>query len=375
MDTGYTQLSVNDTIIVVCRSGFRSEQASIFLDLKGFENVYNMLGGMNGWYYPVEVGGQVTVNAAWEADKSPFIAVADVIVDGSRSLTLKPGVEVEFEGFFSLEVYGNLLAQGKIDSSIHFTSRGSLPSGWEGIKLFGGSSSSFNYCRIDSAENGILCLDASPSIENSWISGSQTCLHLSGSDADPTVNYCELNGSAISILSDSSSAPTIAYCDIKDGLKGVVARNGANPKLNNNNIYNNTDYGVLNEDSSLTIDAQYNWWGHDTGPFDPLDNPGGQGDRVSQWVDYTPWLDIQVPYVCGDANTDSSVTVVDVIFLINYLFKDGPPPEPIDIGNVNCDEEMTISDAVFLVNYIFKEGISPCNCPPEEVNAAGSRKI
>jgi rhodanese-related sulfurtransferase len=375
LDTAYTQLSVNDTIIVVCRSGFRSEQASIFLDLKGFENVYNMLGGMNDWHYPVEVGGQVTVNATWEADKSPFIAVADVIVDSSGSLTVQPGVSVEFDGFFSMDVYGSISALGAVDSNIQFTSQGTLPSGWEAIKVFGGNGSSFDYCTIDSSQNGIICIDASPSIGNSWISGSQTCLHLSGSDADPAVNYCELNGSAISILSDSSSAPSITYCDIKDGLKGVVARNGANPKLNNNNIYNNTDYGVLNEDSSLTIDAQYNWWGHDTGPFDPLDNPGGQGDEVSQWVDYAPWLKIQVPYLCGDANTDSSVSVVDVIFLINYLFKNGPPPEPMDIGNVNCDEEMTISDAVFLVNYIFKEGISPCDCPPEEVNIARSRKI
>lgn len=35
--------------------------------------------------------------------------------------------------------------------------------------------------------------------------------------------------------------------------------------------------------------AAKNWWGHPSGPFDPLSNPQGQGDPVS-WVDYSPFL-------------------------------------------------------------------------------------
>ena len=379
LDTAYTRFDLKDTIIVVCRSGNRSEQASIFLDLKGFLNVYNMLGGMNAWHYPVEVGGHVTVNTAWEIDKSPFIAVADIIVDSGRSLTLQPGVSVEFDGFFALQVYGNLLAQGTVDSNIHLTSHGSVPTGWEGIKIFGGNGSSFNFCRIDSSQTGIHCLNSSPVIDNSWISANQTCLYISGPDANPSVYSSELNGagvgSVISILCDSSASPTITYCNIMDASKGVVARNGANPQVNNNNIYNNSDYGVLNEDSTLIVGAQYNWWGDESGPFDPVGNPAGLGDRVSQWVDYTPWMEIQLPYICGDANADSSVGVVDAVHLINYLFKSGPPPFPLITGNVNCDEEITISDVVLLVNYIFKDGTPPCDCPSEQARMAKPKRI
>jgi hypothetical protein len=146
-----------------------------------------------------------------------------------------------------------------------------------------------------------------------------------------------------------------------DGLKGVVARNGANPKLNYNNIYNNSDYGVLNEDSAVTIDAQNNWWGHKSGPFDPVDNPDGQGNRVSQRVNYIPWLQIIFPYVCGDANSDSSATVSDVVYLINYLFKGGPVPDPIQKVDVNSDGNVTVSDVVYLINYLFKGGPAPCS--------------
>ena len=109
-----------------------------------------------------------------------------------------------------------------IDSSIRFTSHGSLRTEWEGIRIFEGNSSSFNYCRIDSLQNGILCLNSSPTITNSWISGSENCLYLSGPDANPSIQGCELDGSGgnsdILILCDSSSAPTITNCFILGGL-------------------------------------------------------------------------------------------------------------------------------------------------------------
>lgn len=45
------------------------------------------------------------------------------------------------------------------------------------------------------------------------------------------------------------------------------------------------------------MDARYNWWGHDSGPLDTSDdsasgglyNPTGQGDRVTNYVNYMPW--------------------------------------------------------------------------------------
>jgi|GEM_PF-6651145 len=369
LDTGYTQLSLDDTIIVVCRSGYRSAQASNFLDGKGFEHVYNMLGGMNDWHYPVEVGGHVSVDATWETDKSPYIVAADVIVDGGKSLALQPGTSVEFDGLFSLQVYGILLAQGTVDSNIHFTSHGSLRAGWEGIRIFEGNSSSFDYCRIDSLQNGILCLNSSPTITNSWISGSETCLYLSGPDANPSIQGCELDGSGgnsdILILCDSSSAPTITNCFILGVLKGVVAKNGADPQLNYNNIYNNSDYGVLNEDSTLIIDAQYNWWGDESGPFDPLDNPEGQGDRVSQWVDYTPWLNSPIPYICGDTNGDEIIDLGDVLHLINYLYKGGSAPDPLVVGDANGDGLVDLGDVLYLINYLYKGGPAP-DCQPQK---------
>lgn len=62
----------------------------------------------------------------------------------------------------------------------------------------------------------------------------------------------------------------------------------------------------------------------------------------------------------GDANGDGKITVSDVVFLVNYLFKGGPAPLPFLSGDANCDTKVTISDVVYLVNYLFKGGPPPC---------------
>ncbi len=62
---------------------------------------------------------------------------------------------------------------------------------------------------------------------------------------------------------------------------------------------------------------------------------------------------------CGDANADGSLTVADVVYLVNYLFKGGPVAKPYEAGEANCDGKVTISDVVYLVNYLFKGGPAP----------------
>jgi hypothetical protein len=52
--------------------------------------------------------------------------------------------------------------------------------------------------------------------------------------------------------------------------------------------------------------------------------------------------------------------VADVVILINYLFKDGPPPSIFDAGDVNCDEKIDVADVVYLINYLFRGGPAPC---------------
>lgn len=70
-------------------------------------------------------------------------------------------------------------------------------------------------------------------------------------------------------------------------------------------------------------------------------------------------------YTCGDANDDESINVGDVVFLINLIFHDGPPPNLEEAGDVNCDESLNIGDAVFLGNFVFQvDAPEPCSACP-----------
>lgn len=84
-------------------------------------------------------------------------------------------------------------------------------------------------------------------------------------------------------------------------------------------------------------------------------------DSMNLLKDSEEWLVNVSSFLCGDANDDSSLSVSDVIYLINYLFKGGSPPSPLFSADVNMDGDISISDAVYLINYLFKGGLEPCH--------------
>jgi glucose/arabinose dehydrogenase len=58
----------------------------------------------------------------------------------------------------------------------------------------------------------------------------------------------------------------------------------------------------------------------------------------------------------GDVNDDETLDVGDVVYLIEYLFRGGPAPAPLESGDTNCDGVVNAGDVVFLINYLFKGG-------------------
>ncbi len=69
-----------------------------------------------------------------------------------------------------------------------------------------------------------------------------------------------------------------------------------------------------------------------------------------------------VSYVCGDANGDGEVTMDDVVYLRDYLHKDGPPPDPMEAGDANGDGSVDQLDCQYLIDYLKKDSPEPV-CP------------
>jgi hypothetical protein len=64
-------------------------------------------------------------------------------------------------------------------------------------------------------------------------------------------------------------------------------------------------------------------------------------------------------YLRGDVTLDGSIDIGDVIYLINYLFRNGWGIIPEWIGDASSDGNVDIGDVVFLINYLFKGGPPP----------------
>ncbi len=69
---------------------------------------------------------------------------------------------------------------------------------------------------------------------------------------------------------------------------------------------------------------------------------------------------IGLDFRAGDANGDRLVNIGDAVYVISYIFRGGPPPQPLEAGDANCNHAINVGDAVYLVNYIFRGGPPPC---------------
>jgi parallel beta-helix repeat protein len=141
---------------------------------------------------------------------------------------------------------------------------------------------------------------AQPTITGNTITDNGTGISVTYR-ANATINYNDIssNGGNGIRLHDRANA-SINYNDIVENTGyGVYLTNNANATINRNNIFGNVA-GVENTSDSLVVDAQYNYWGAGNGPNDPCDlpeevdgtdqcNPLGNGQPVSNYVDYSDW--------------------------------------------------------------------------------------
>ncbi len=87
-------------------------------------------------------------------------------------------------------------------------------------------------------------------------------------------------------------------------------------------------------------------------------------DACGAGVTHQLTIQVGTPY-CGDCTGDGDINLGDVVYLIGYLYKQGPPPDPLCMGDANGDGSRDVGDVVLLINYLFKGNFAPCfDCCP-----------
>nr|MBN2277685.1 dockerin type I repeat-containing protein [candidate division Zixibacteria bacterium] len=82
---------------------------------------------------------------------------------------------------------------------------------------------------------------------------------------------------------------------------------------------------------------------------------------VSQWQDDNPYVFDTEIHPFGDVDGSGAVNILDVTYLMNYLYKNGLPPKyAYYMGDTNCNGQINILDVSYLVSYLYKSGPEPC---------------
>ncbi|MBN1418883.1 MAG: dockerin type I repeat-containing protein [Planctomycetes bacterium] len=58
----------------------------------------------------------------------------------------------------------------------------------------------------------------------------------------------------------------------------------------------------------------------------------------------------------GEVNGDGQLDIGDAVFILSYLFSDGPAPACESAANVNGDDQLDLGDPVYLLAYLFASG-------------------
>ena len=241
-------------------------------------------------------------DTTWNAAESPYLIVGKIFVPTGVTLTIEAGTEIQFGGYYRIQVNGTLLAEGVDGTPILFTSDRPTPAwgDWDAIYFYEGSDASvMSYCTVEYADNyGIYISTTSPTISHCLIQeGDSQGIHVTGGSsatiADSVIQNIRYEG-----LYVVSSSPVITDNEIRDNNRyGVQVWYESSPLITGNLITGNNSYGiylrgdnsdadrnptpVINGNSlhsngggyelytwdytgdrgSILVDATGNWWG------------------------------------------------------------------------------------------------------------------
>ena len=80
---------------------------------------------------------------------------------------------------------------------------------------------------------------------------------------------------------------------------------------------------------------------------------------IGQYLSYSPLLapgTVSLTFICGDANQSRTTNLLDVSYIINHLYRGGPPPPITQAAYTNGDGKLNLLDISYLINYLYRAG-------------------
>ena len=187
------------------------------------------------------------ISGNWLINGSPYLIEGEIEIPDGQTLTIEPGVVVEFQGHFKFNIYGRILAEGTENDIIFFTAQ-DTEIGWHSLRFWNTSSNGQDSSRVVYCD---LRLGKANGEGNEKYGGAIYCNNSSDiliRDCLITKNYAESHGGGIHC---SSSSPSLINVTITGNYVigewttyggGLSCTSNSNPYLESVTISNNIAY-------------------------------------------------------------------------------------------------------------------------------------
>ena len=214
--------------------------------------------------------GTINSDEIWSSGGNVHVIDCSVTVAVGVTLTISEGTIIKFKAGTRLLIDGALKVLGTSGNPVYFTSYAD--------DTVGG----------DTNGNG-----ASTGSQGNW---SDIRFTDTSDDANSLIDYAIIRYGGDNYLYNLSGAvtlldasPTISYTQIYQNEYAGILASGSQPKLTCNDIYLNSNFGIYNQTTATVVDASNQWWGASSGPYHETSNPNGEGNTVTDGVNFIPW--------------------------------------------------------------------------------------
>ncbi|MFA5925307.1 MAG: alpha/beta fold hydrolase [Parcubacteria group bacterium] len=240
------------------------------------------------------VTGEITSATTWTKENSPYRVGGNVAV--KAPLTVEAGTIVKFlrGSNDGLKIQSDFHVNGTKEEPVVFTSIRDDESGGDtngdGARTKPATGDWLSLSFISSKDFEIKIKYAKIFYANYGVSLSPS----SKQTEEISIKYSEIKKNGIGITIGNAEA-LIEKNVISENANEGISVNASTKKAKaiNNSIANN-GVGANGQNSTnpekIALEAEYNWWGNEKGPYNEENNPDGEGNFVAGMVSYTPWL-------------------------------------------------------------------------------------
>ncbi len=285
------------------------------------------------------------------AEFSPYEISGDIYVEEGNTLTIEPGVELQFTGDYGFTINGDLIAEGKPDSLITFTSSASNEF-WGGISIVNSDNSNILYCDINDVGNSFSLIDNFSDLSG-WSGGS--------------LSYSEFISNPTSLLLEIAGGETYSHLNTpvvisSDSTKIDFVYKQFSESLSSNSSYRGVLYlQYYNEENDSWSNIDYFY-----APF------SGQSNYLSDWIFEHSYIDVEYysNITIGDtlqlrfkAYNNTTGSYIAKFYIDDFEYESNSKVAPVKITNCNT----SISNTVIHSSKSF-EGIHLSNANSQITN-------